>query len=423
MAYIPPHKRHSKDSNRPTPTPTPILELVAPQFKRDLNLRSSQHDVDSVVDIIISNPCVYKWFIVGLDDNDQFPSFVHLERISEPIERTLGEKSLVLVNDHADKGNDEVGGNISRRPWEFVAKNAWPYILTCSNNLRNRMECKELEKVKPVLVARFGKIRFRGSYYVNIEKVKKYPVTETTLEPLRRRFHTNVPTSYMENIISGVVPKIGFDFETDKDVYQIKVTDSMRPFLFINCKCRVKEDKTLELYKASFLLHAYICGLAYTRVEINHTRRIVIDTSCVDKNLDLRLTLWTKSIGNDFTDEEIQSLRNLISSAILDPGVKGGLRWPLRKSNSGDQYCVTEVWHLEVKLYETSSLRLKVRHADRFSFESSTGESSIEIILKFKRLASDILEQKVDTDTMYSMFEDTLGLIWDHFLCCEQFLT
>ncbi|XP_031284044.1 uncharacterized protein LOC116142775 [Pistacia vera] len=211
----------------------------------------------------------------------------------------------------------------------------------------------------------------------------------------------------MDNIISGVVPKIGFDFETDKDVYQITVTDSMRPFSIVSCKCRVKEDKSLDLYK----------------VEINHTRRMAIDTSCVDKNLDLRLTLWTKSIGNDFTDEEIQSLRNLISSAILDPGVKGGLRWPLRKSNSGDQYCVTGVWHLEVKLYETSSLRLKVRHADRFRFESSTGESSIEIILKFKRLASDILEQKVDADTMYNMFKDTLGLIWDHFLCCEHLLT
>ncbi|XP_031284040.1 uncharacterized protein LOC116142774 isoform X2 [Pistacia vera] len=394
MAYIPPHKRHSKDR----PTPTPIPELLAPQFKRDLNLRSFRHN---------PNPCVYRWFIVGLDDNHQFPSFVRLEPISKPIERTLGEKSLVLVNDHVDKGNDEVGGNISRRPWEFVAKNAWPDILTCFNNLRNRMECKELEKVKPVLVAGFGKIRFRGSYSVNIEKVKKYPVTETTLEPLMRRFYTNVPTSYKDNIISGVVPKIGFDFETDKDVYEIKVTDSMRPHSIVICKCRVKEDKTLELYK----------------VETNHTRRMAIYTSCVDKNLDLRLTLWTKSIGTDLTGEEIQSLRNLISSAILDRGVKGGLRWPLGKSNSGDQYRVSKVWHKEVKLYESSSLRLKVRHADRFSFESSRGESSIKISLQLKRLASDILEQKVDTDTMYNMFKDTLGLIWDHFLCCEHFLT
>lgn len=87
----------------------------------------------------------------------------------------------------------------------------------------------------------------------------------------------------------------------------------------------------------------------------------------------------------------MQSLKNLINSAVLDPGVKGGLRWPLGKSNSGDRYHVSGVWHTEIKLYESTSLRLKVRHADRFSFESSTGESAVEITLKLKRLASDIL--------------------------------
>ncbi|KAJ0015241.1 hypothetical protein Pint_20248 [Pistacia integerrima] len=143
------------DSNSPSPTP----KLLAPQFKRDSNLRSSRHNVDRVVK---TDQCVYRWFVVDLDDNHQFPSFVHLEPISEPIERTIGEKSLVLVNNHADKGNDEVGGNMSIRPWEFVAKNAWPDLLTSFNNLRNKMECKELEKVKPNFVVGFGKILFRG---------------------------------------------------------------------------------------------------------------------------------------------------------------------------------------------------------------------------------------------------------------------
>ncbi|KAJ0102878.1 hypothetical protein Patl1_03744 [Pistacia atlantica] len=334
------HTSDSKDSNRPSPT----AELLAPHVKRDLNLRSSQHNVDRVGKIIFADQCVYRWFVVDLADNHQFPSFVHLEPISEPIERAIGEKSLVLVNNHADKGNDEVGGNISSRTRDFVAKNAWPDLLTSFNNLRNKMECKELEKVKPVLVARFGKILFRGNYSVNIEKVRKDPVAETTLKQLRRQFYTNVPMSYMENIISEVVPKVGVDFEADKDVYYI----------------------------------------------------------------------W---------DDEMQSLRNLINSAVLDPGVKGCLRWPLGKSNLRVRYRVSGVWHTEVKLYESSSLRLKVGHADRFSFKSSTGESTLEITLKLKRLASDILEQKVDTDTNYNMFKDTLGLMWDHFLCCEHFLT
>ncbi|KAJ0015242.1 hypothetical protein Pint_20249 [Pistacia integerrima] len=100
MAYIPPHKRHSKDSNSPSPT----LELLAPQFKRDLNWRSSRHNVDRVVKIINADQCLYRWLVVDLYDNHQFPSFLHLEPILEPIERTIGEKSLVLVNNHADKG-------------------------------------------------------------------------------------------------------------------------------------------------------------------------------------------------------------------------------------------------------------------------------------------------------------------------------
>ncbi|XP_031283644.1 putative disease resistance RPP13-like protein 3 [Pistacia vera] len=81
----------------------------------------------------------------------------------------------------------------------------------------------------------------------------------------------------------------------------------------------------------------------------------------------------------------------LLNTSVLDPGVKGGLRWPLGKSNSRVWYRVRGVSHTEVKLCESSSLSLKVRHADRFSFESSTGESALEITLKLKRLASDIL--------------------------------
>ncbi|XP_044466607.1 uncharacterized protein LOC123196618 isoform X1 [Mangifera indica] len=398
MAYIPPHKRHSKDSDRPSPTP----ELLAPQFKRNLNLRSSRHEK-----IVYADQSINRWLSAGLDDNHQFPASAYLEPILEPIERFIGEKSLVLVNNHAAKGDDEVGGNISRRPWEFVAENVWPDLLTSFDNLRNKIECKELEKVKLKLVARFGKILFRGTNSVNIEKVKKHPVTETTLKQLRRTFYTNVPTSYMENIIHGVVPKIGVDFKADNDVYHIKVVDSTRPKSIISCKCRVKEDKTFELYK----------------IELSPIRQMATDISCVDKNLDLRLMLCFKSIVTDLTDEEMQSLKNLINSAVLDPGVKGGLRWPLGKSNSGDRYHVSGVWHTEIKLYESTSLKLKVRHADRFSFESSTGESAVEITLKLKRLASDILERKVDTDTIYNMFKDTLGLIWDHFLSCEHFLT
>lgn len=96
MAYIPPHKRHSKDSDRPSPTP----ELLAPQFKRNLNLRSSRHEK-----IVYADQSINRWLTAGLDDNHQFPASAYLEPILEPIERFIGEKSLVLVNNHAAKGS------------------------------------------------------------------------------------------------------------------------------------------------------------------------------------------------------------------------------------------------------------------------------------------------------------------------------
>ncbi|KAJ0046609.1 hypothetical protein Pint_03705 [Pistacia integerrima] len=165
MNYIPPHKRHSKDSNRPSP----IAELLAPQFKRDLNLRSSRHNVDRVRKIIYADQCIYRWFAVDLDDTCQFPSFLHLEPISEPIQRTIQEKSLVLVNNQADKGG--VMPCLVMMKWEgiyqddlgsLLLKMHGQILLTSFNNLRNKIECKELEKVKPTLVARFGKILFVG---------------------------------------------------------------------------------------------------------------------------------------------------------------------------------------------------------------------------------------------------------------------
>ena len=84
----------------------------------------------------------------------------------------------------------------------------------------------------------------------------------------------------------------------------------------------------------------------------------------------------------------MQSIRSLINSAILDQDVKGGLRWPLGKASSGGRYCVVGVWHTIAKDYESSSLSLKVRHADRYDFRTSIGEATREINLKLKNIVS-----------------------------------
>ncbi|TXG66242.1 hypothetical protein EZV62_007517 [Acer yangbiense] len=159
MAYIPPHKRHSKDSERPSPTP----ELLVPQFKRNFNLRSSKHNVDRSGKIVYADQAISRWLLAGLDDDNQFPCSVHLEPVSvELVGRRSGEKPLVLVNSNPANENGEVRENISRSPWESVAENVWPDLLSSFEIVRNKMECENLEEVKPSLVARFGKILFSG---------------------------------------------------------------------------------------------------------------------------------------------------------------------------------------------------------------------------------------------------------------------
>ncbi|KAK2639758.1 hypothetical protein Ddye_027553 [Dipteronia dyeriana] len=76
MAYIPPHKRLSKDSERPSPTP----ERLVPQFPRQVNLRSSSNANHNLIKILNTN--ARNMYLVGLDADNQFPSSVHLEPTS-----------------------------------------------------------------------------------------------------------------------------------------------------------------------------------------------------------------------------------------------------------------------------------------------------------------------------------------------------
>jgi hypothetical protein len=59
---------------------------------------------------------------------------------------------------------------------------------------------------------------------MGLESVDKIQVEEAILRQLDKSFYTNIPSSYMENIIDGVVPAIGVDFEEEKEVYTVKVS-------------------------------------------------------------------------------------------------------------------------------------------------------------------------------------------------------
>ncbi|CAB4316044.1 unnamed protein product [Prunus armeniaca] len=403
MAYIPPHKRHSKETERPLPTP----ELLAPQFKKNLNLRSSISNADLDGKVNYANHARSRWCIIGLDDENQFPSSVNLEPISwETTESRTGEKPLALINTSLDKEGSEVKWYLPKSPWVSLAENVLEDLLSSFEYVKNDMKCPKLEQVKPSLVARVGKVLFQRSPSVNMESIRNNLDTEI-LKQWKRSFYTNLPVSYKENILKEVVPNIGVDFEEEKDVYQVKLSDSTRPGSILFCKCSVmKEHGKLQLYK----------------IELNNLRNMVIDISCPNKYLDLRVMLSTKRPVTALSDDEMQSIRDLISSAVLDPDVKGGLRWPLGKESSGDRYKVVGIWHVIANMYTNPSLRLKVRHADRFDFRTSTGEATWEVSLMLKKVLSKLQEEKVEVSSISEILEENMRMIWDNFLCSEHFL-
>ncbi|TXG66144.1 hypothetical protein EZV62_007419 [Acer yangbiense] len=376
MAYIPPHKRHSKDSEMPSPIP----ERLVPQFSRQVNFKSSSNANARNVSSVRS------MYIVGLDADNQFPSSVHLVPTSiESFKPRMFENPLVLVNSHpATKEIDEEGEaisstpleTISSTPWESVAVDVWPKLLSAFAIVRDMLESNdELDEVKPAIYARFGKILFHPNASVSLESLIKDRVVETTLRQMSTTFYTNTHSSYMENIISGVAPKIGFDLEEDKDMFHILLSDDTKPKNYeIYCKCRMNENKKLELYK----------------VETNPVYEMIKNILRIDKNIDLRLALQTKRILTSLTDDEMHSIRNIINSAIIDPEVKGGLRWPYGKACSGDRFAVVQIWHTVAKKYKSPSLSLMARHVDRFNFINANGQASIEVNLKLKRLVSNL---------------------------------
>ncbi|XP_056166203.1 uncharacterized protein LOC115692616 isoform X2 [Syzygium oleosum] len=401
MAYLPPHKRHSKGSGGPSPVPASLPR----QFKRGLNFRSPKTNANQSGKIVYANTAISRWFAVGLgDDGDHLPSGVFLKPVSvEAVERRSGEKPLALAK--SCMANDaETGRDHSKKPWVHIAETVMPDLVSSFEVVRSEIQGQSMEEIKPTLVARFGKIHFHGSpsFPFPVETCGDM-VTETSLKQLKRSFYTNVPASFVKNVTLRIIPEIDLSFEDEKDIYHVKLSDKSRPDSTISCKCSVsKAEQRLELYK----------------VELNQVRHMVVDVSCLDKDLDMRLMLYTKRILTAISEKEKNSIRDLIASAVIDSSVKGGLRWPLGKESSGDRYSVVGVWHTISKTYKNSSMRLKVRHADRFDFRISHGEVTEETVLKLKGITSELHGQSLQTDLISDVLKDAVKMMWEHFLSC-----
>jgi hypothetical protein len=101
------------------------------------------------------------------------------------------------------------------------------------------------------------------------------------------------------------------------------------------------------------------------------------------------------------------ALKSLVSSAVIDPDVKGGLRWPLGKESIGERFSIVGVWHTNYKAFRNETLRLKLRHADRFDHRSSTGEVSNEVTFKLVGMSRRLEVSKIySKDSCILLFRD-----------------
>ncbi|KAL0844512.1 hypothetical protein Bca101_017758 [Brassica carinata] len=390
MSYIPPHKRHSKDPDRPSPVPDSLVT----KFKKNLHLKSSSSDKRNR--IIYSTDSISKWFLIDTNGiEDEIPPSAKLVPLSsDSVQCKKGEKPSILMNIHDHKESEE---KEERTKWLLIAEKILDDLVLAYERAKTAMDGENHHVLR--LVASFGKIFFYGLQ-------ASPPMAEHSLKPWNRIFSTDVPTSYLHHIKSQLVPNHGFGIDLEKERYTVKVSHRTRPNETISCKCTVKEDGRLSMYK----------------LDLNLIRHMVVDVSCIDKNLDMRLMLSAKRKITDLPEKEISDIKELLDSARVDPNVKGGLRWPFGKSSSGDGYSVFESCHAKATVYKNQTLRLRVRETDRFNERIGTGEVKREVILMLKDMNTKLQEQNIDRGCVLEMLKDSLGTLWD-FLHCEAYLT
>ncbi|XP_072962945.1 uncharacterized protein [Typha angustifolia] len=365
MAYIPPHKRHSKTSD----TATPIPDSLSPRFKQTLTLsggnRRRNHSASSSSSaspqagkIHYAAHSISRWW----SSPTGIPESFRLEPFScELIERNSGGKPLIL----ACGGGEAEFGEEGEMPWVEIARRIETDIVAAARRAREEVVDSRGEEVKMSFVARFGKVLFHGDSSVCLNSIKKAASAgEGTKNRVHKTFYTNVSDEYVKDIERLVIKKVGLEFALEKEHYHVKVLDKHQPDSTISCKCTVQKDGKLKAYK----------------------------------------------------DEVENGMNKLISSAVIDSDVKGGLRWPLGQESATERFNIIGVWHTKYKLFRCQTLKLKVRHADRFDYRTSTGEVANEVTLTPTEIGDQLRSGNLETSNLADMVQAALKMIWGNFL-------
>ncbi|XP_015159331.1 uncharacterized protein [Solanum tuberosum] len=232
MSYIPPHKRHTKGS--PLPEPTPAPESLIPAFRKNLNFKRKEK---FLFETRYADGAVRKWFPVGLTDDSHFSSLVKLQPLSIDQKSDANPLRLVLMQGYNGGTNE-----LMDEPWRLVAKNVMEDLLLSFQHVKCEMEEPNMEELTSSLVARFGRILFHGISANSEKSLNSNPLGETMLRQMRKSFYTNVPLLYMEYMRNLALEKLGLEYVEEKELYYIKLSDNMRADSTGTCKCTVGKD-------------------------------------------------------------------------------------------------------------------------------------------------------------------------------------
>ncbi|KAI3886472.1 hypothetical protein MKW92_010265 [Papaver armeniacum] len=381
-AYVPPHKRYSKDgddNNRPLPT----------QFQMNVGESSTSNDRARKRGFVLNMPnAIFMSFMESDDDDISF----RWELVDGYICR--------LRSSFCHRGFPK------NTPWVSITERIRSELLASFANVRSAMDLGEAGvAIKPTFVARIGQMFLLDPDNIISSSCSSKSEAETAAAHVKKEFCTNLPDSYMEAILGGVAPKIVADFHHSKEYYQMLVSDKGDPKSAINIKCQIK------------------CGeLKIQKIEKNQKICFIANVKCLDRDrdLDLRLRL---AIKRDLTtalkddSEELKALKHFVDSAILDGNVKGGLRWPLGKEHSsGGRYSIIKTFHITVKTFKNSSMKLRLINQDWFNFFLSDGEVENELVLDMKGINDMLIDRMLDMEPAIERLQETLKLVWNHLL-------
>ncbi|CAN6475556.1 unnamed protein product [Victoria cruziana] len=412
MAYIPPHKRQVKEGEKELRP-----EVLAPKFEEKLRLGGSTHagskgwQKDVLPFTIQYAPnSIVRCFPVAPVESGELPDSIRLEPFLDPDypdykKHQTRRKYFVLHNVDEPKDSETTTCRVNKEGWLYIAEKIQSDVFTAFQNLRNLIQDNEHIKLKPSFVFRVGKILFHSKESISLEKLKKGFLTEIDRKSgVGKRFSTDVTKKYMNFVENKVIQDTGFTLKAQKDQYHLKIEDKQQPDCIFTCKCDINVDGKLQLKK----------------IEANPLRHLLVDLSCLFQEVDLRIILVTKRIVESFTAEEKESIMEVVDSAIIDPSVKGGLRWPLGKDSAGGRFYVLETFHMLSKSFVGQTVKLKLRTADRF-YQSSYGKISEEVSMKLIGLSKHFKEAGGggELEAMEECLQDTLKLIWENFVCCK----